>query len=130
MLEYPEIKTIVSQMKTELIGKTVESALLVKKNNNMFMNDEHVARYSLLESGTVERIDMLAPEIYIQLDNGYGILFCQCGGKILYNKSVPPKNYNIIFNFNDGSSLTYSMMLFTLGIYAVSNDDWENRKTG
>lgn len=41
MLEYPEIKTIVSQMETELIGKTVEAGLMVKRNNNMFMNEDH-----------------------------------------------------------------------------------------
>lgn len=105
MLEYPEIKTIVSQMETELIGKTVESGLMVKKNNNMFMNEDHAAQYCLLNGGIITRIEYLASEIYITLDNGYGILFCQCGGKILFNESKPPKNYNIIFNFSDGSSL-------------------------
>lgn len=127
MLEYPEIKTIVSQMNAELIGKTVESGMLVKKSGNMFMNEDHAAQYSLLSGGTVTQIAYLAPEIYIMLDNGYGILFCQCGGKILYNQSKPPKNYNIIFNFTDGSSLTYTMMLFSLGIYTVSHDDWQTR---
>jgi len=130
MLEYPEIKTIASQMKAELIGKTVESGMMVKKNSNMFMNEGHVAKYNLLNGGTVTQIDYLAPEIYIMLDNGYGILFCQSGGKILFNKSKLPKNYNIIFNFTDGSSLTYTMLLFTLGIYAVSHEDWQNRKQG
>ena len=130
MLEYPEIKTIVSQMQTELIGRTVESGAMVNKNNNMFMNKDHAAKYSLLNGGVVTRIECLAPEIYIMLDNGYGILFCQCGGKILLHESEPPKNFNIIFNFTDGSSLTYTMMLFTLGIFAVSHDEWQNRVKG
>ncbi len=127
MLEYPEIKTIVSQMQTELIGKTVESGTMVNKNSNMFMNEDHAAQYSLLNGGTVTRIECLPPEIYIMLDNCYGILFCQCGGKILLNESKPPKNYNIIFNFTDGCSLTYIMMLFTLGIFAISHNEWQNR---
>jgi len=127
MLEYPEIKTIASQMKTELIGKTVESGSLVKKNSNMFMAENHAEQYSLLNGGTVRHIEVLAPDIYVMLDNGYGILFCQSGGKILFNESKPPNNYNIIFNFTDGSSLTYTMMLFTLGIHAISHDDWRNR---
>jgi formamidopyrimidine-DNA glycosylase len=127
MLEYPEIKTIVSQMETELIGKTVVSGSLVKKNSNIFMDESHAARYSLLSGGIVLRIECSAPDIYIKLDNGHGILICQCGGKILYNRSKPPKNYNIILDFSDGSSLTYTMMLFSLGIYAVSHEEWQKR---
>jgi len=130
MFEYPEITTIVKQMKTELIGKTVESGELTKKNGNMFMGENDVAKYSLLSGGAVVQIDCHAPDIYIELDNGYGIMICQSGGKILYNrtKSDVPKSYNIIFTFTDGSSLTYTMSLFTLGIYAVSHEDWRNRK--
>jgi len=127
MLEYPEIKTIVSQMQTGLIGKTVASGALRKKNNNMFMNEGHVAEYGLLNGGTVTRIECLPPEIYIMLDNGYGILFCQCGGKILLNESGAPENFNIVFNFTDGGSLTYTMMLFTLGVFAASHGEWQTR---
>ena len=132
MLEYPEINTIVKQMKTELTGKTVESGELTKKNGNMFMGENDAAKYSLLIGGTVVQIDFHAPDIYIELDNGYGIMICQSGGKILYNKTKSdiPKNYNIIFSFTDESSLTYTMSLFTLGIYAVSREEWLNRKQG
>ena len=83
--------------------------------------------YSLLKGGTITRIECLPPEIYVMLDNGYGMLFCQCGGKILFNEANPPNKHNIIFSFTDGSSLTYTMMLFTLGIFAVSHDDWQSR---
>ena len=49
MLEYPEIKTIVSQMQTALVGKTVASGMVVKKNNNMFTNEDHAAKLQLAE---------------------------------------------------------------------------------
>ena len=114
-------------MKTELIGKTIESAAVIKKNNNLFMSDEKIKKYSLLKDGTVANIFCLNGELYIELDNGYGLLFLQSGGKILFNKSELPKNYNIIFKFTDGCSLTYTMMLFTLGILAVSHEEWQNR---
>ena len=127
MLQYPEIKIIVSQMQAELIGKTVEFGSLVKSNSNMFMAENNAAQYHLLNGGTVRCIEMLAPDIYIMLDNGYGILICQSGGKILFNKSKPPKNHNIIFNFTDGSSLTYTMMLHSMGFIAISHEDWRNR---
>lgn len=127
MLDYPEIKTIVAQMNAELIGKTVESGMMVNKNNNLFMFEYPAAQYDLLRGGTVTRIEDLGEEIYLMLDNGYGILFCACGGKILYNKSKPLDKHNIIFHFTDGSSLTYTMMLCTMGIYAISHEDWQNR---
>ena len=127
MLQYPEIKIIVSQMQDELIDKTIVSSALVKSNSNMYMAENNAAQYHLLNGGTVQHIEMLAPDIYIMLDNGYGILICQSGGKILFNKSKPPKNYNIIFNFTDGSSLTYTMMLHSMGFIAISHEDWRNR---
>ena len=127
MLQYPEIKIIVAQMQTELVGKTIVSSSLVKSNSNMFMAENNAAQYNLLNGGTVQHIEMLAPDIYIMLDNGYGILICQSGGKILFNKSKPPKNYNIIFNFTDRSSLTYTMMLHSMGFIAISHEDWRNR---
>jgi len=127
MLDYPEIKTIASQMNTALIGKTVESGMMVNKNSNLFMFEYPAAQYDLLCGGTVIRIEDLGEEIYIMLDNGYGILFCTCGGKILYNESTPPDKYNVIFHFTDGSNLSYSMKLCTMGIYAVSHEEWKKR---
>ena len=109
MLEYPEIKTIVSQMQTELIGKTITSARMVHFTGNMFMKEEDIDKYAMLYGGTITHIECLPPDIYIALDNGYGILFCQSGGKILLNKSLPTKNHNIIFHFTDGTNLTYTI---------------------
>jgi len=132
MLEYPEIITIIKQMNKEIIGKTVESGALVKHNSNMFMGEGggHADQYSLLRGGTVVSIESLAPDFYIRLDNGYGILIRQSGGKIIFNKTAAdiPKNHNIIFTFTDGSSLTYTMSLFTLGFFAASHKEWEGRK--
>ena len=130
MLEYPEIKTVSGQMETELIGKTVESGTLVKHNNNMFMNAEHASQYSLLSGGTVVKIEHLAPDIFIFLDNGFGLLILQSGGKILFNKTPAdvPKNYNLIYKFTDGSNITYTMSLFTLGFFAVTHEAWHERK--
>jgi formamidopyrimidine-DNA glycosylase len=130
MLEYPEIMTISDQMKNELIGKTLTGGRIEKFCGNMFMNQSESEKYALLSGGKVICIDVSAPDIYIGLDNGFGILICQSGGKILYNRTEAdtPKSYNIRFDFTDGGSLTYSMMLFTLGIYAISESDWNSRK--
>jgi formamidopyrimidine-DNA glycosylase len=129
MFEYPEILTIAGQMRDELIGKTVKSGKLVKKNGNMFMGD---GNYPALEGGTVTQIDCLPHDFYIRLDNGYGIWFGQGGGKILYNPAAsgPPKDYNILFEFTDGSSLTYAVKLYTLGVNALPHSAWQSHVDG
>lgn len=130
MLEYPELNTITNQMKKELIGKTITSGVMVKRSGNMFMGEDEPLKYVLLNRGKIIDIDFFAPEIFIVLDNGYGILFCQSGGSILYHKAATDvtKNCNIRFDFSDGSCLTYTMLLWTLGIYAITCDDWNLRK--
>jgi len=130
MLEYPEISIIARQMNEVLIGKAIESAEVISKNANLFMSETDVEQYKYLCDGVITEIDTMAPDIYIKANNGYGIMICQSGGKLLYhtNNSNVPKNINIRFNFKDNSSLTYTMKLFSLGIFSISHDTWKKRK--
>ena len=75
MLEYPEMYTISKQMQQYLIGKTIQSGELYQGNNNLFMGQSDIDNYKLLAGGKVAEVEFHAPEIYIRLDNGYGILF-------------------------------------------------------
>lgn len=128
MLEYPELYGISEQMKQVLIGKTIHAGKLVKHNNNLFMDVKEAEKYALLSGGKVISVELFAPEIYISLDNGYGILFCQCGGKIQYFKNEAPENCTVSFHFDDGSVLSYTMKLWSMGIYAISHEEWDSRK--
>lgn len=130
MLEYPEMYTISKQMQQYLIGKVIQSGELYQGNNNLFMGQSDIDNYKLLIGGKVTEVEFHAPEVYIRLDNGYGILFCQCGGKILYHEqsSRIPEKHTIHFIFTDGSALSYTMKLWSLGIFAMKWEDWESRK--
>lgn len=130
MLEYPEMYTIAQQMKQSIVGKTIQNGELHKTNSNLFMSSHDAENYQLLSGGKVTEIDFFAPELYIRLDNGYGILICQCGGKILYHpdSSKIADNHSIHFTFTDGTAISYTMKLWSLGIFAVKHEDWENRK--
>lgn len=130
MLEYPEISIITQQMNEVLIGKTIESGKVIRKNSNLFISEADIEQYKLLCDGVITGIDIMSPDIYIKANNGYGILICQSGGKLLYNEtdSNVPKNINIRFDFKDKSVLTYTMKLFSSGIFAISHDTWEKRK--
>ena len=81
MLEYPEIKTLVKQMKNELTGKKIHSGKIVKINSNMFMGKNYEdSQYDVLMGGTITDVDSLPLDIFIKLDNGWGILIRQSGG--------------------------------------------------
>lgn len=130
MLEYPEMYTIAQQMKKCIIGKTIQSGELHKDNNNLFMSTDDADKYKLLYDGTITDVDFYAPDIFIRLDNGYGILICQCGGKFLYYQDIAkiPDNHTIHFAFTNGTGLSYTMKLWSLGIFAIKHEDWDQRK--
>ncbi len=116
MLEYPEMYTIAQQMKQSIVGKTIQNGELHKTNSNLFMSSHDAENYQLLSGGKVTEIDFFAPELYIRLDNGYGILICQCGGKILYHpdSSKIADNHSIHFTFTDGTAISYTMKLWSM----------------
>ena len=123
MFEYPEIKTLARQMKNEIIGKTVQS---IEEVENIYSNEN----YSPCNNGTVKEIECVAPGLYIMLDNGYGIMMKDAGGKLLYNKTSSgiPKNYGVIIKFTDGSNITYSAGLGACWLSSVSHEDWQKQK--
>ena len=118
-------------MRETILGKTVECGTFGNPNSNIFQRENAPESYPMLAGGKVVAVEMCAPDLYVALDNGYGILFCQGGGKILYNPSqeAEPKKYNYRFAFSDGSSVTYSVLLWSLGVYAIPRAEWEERKS-
>ncbi len=126
MLEYPESYTIARQLKESILGKSVTGGEYVNPNANIFNPEGAAERYPRSVGGTVTDIVYHAPDIFIVLDNGHGILFRQGGGKILYQDSAVqrPDKYNFRFSFSDGSSLTYSVMLWSYGVDVIDHEAW------
>ncbi len=127
MLEYPESYTIARQMREAILGKTVASGEYVNPNANIFNPEGASDRYSRSVGGTVTEIQYHAPDLYIALDNGYGIQFRQGGGKIFYSDapSGEPKKYNFRFAFTDGSGVTYSVLLWSYGVDVIDHAAWD-----
>lgn len=126
MLEYPESYTIARQMRSVLLGKTVAGCEYVNPNANIFNPEGAQERYPHAIGGTVSEVVYHAPSIYIALDNGYGILIRQGGGKILYHASPSgePNKYHFRIPFSDGGSLTYSVLLWSYGVDVIPRDSW------
>ena len=123
MFEYPEMKTLARQMETAIIGKTVES---VDEVESIFSHED----YTPCHHGTVKAIEFAPPGVAIMLDNGYGILMRDAGGKLLYNQTpvAVPQNYAVLVKFTDGSSLFYAAGLGASWLAAVTYGDWEKQK--
>lgn len=129
MLEYPESYTIARQMGKVLLGKTVASGEYVNPNANIFNPEGVPGCYHHGVGGTVSAVTYCAPDIFITLDNGYGVLFRQGGGKIRYYDplSGEPGKYNYRFAFSDGSGLTYSVQLWSYGVDVIDHAAWASR---
>lgn len=130
MLEYPESFTIARQMRESILGKTVAGGEYVNPNANIFNPDGAVERYPQAVGGSITEVVYHAPDIYVVLDNGRGIQFRQGGGKIRYHAAASdePKKYNFCFSFSDGSSLTYSVLLWSYGVDVISHAAWADQK--
>lgn len=129
MLEYPESHTIAQQMREAMLGKTVAGGEYVNPNANIVGPEGAVGRFPLAVGGTITDVVYHAPDIYVALDNGYGIQFRQGGGKILYYGAPAErtKKYNFHFPFSDGSGLTYSVLLWSSGVDVIDHGAWALR---
>lgn len=126
MLEYPESSTIARQMRETILGKTIAGGEYVNPNANIFHPEGAPGRYPLAVGGAVTDVVYHAPDLYVALDNGYGIQFRQGGGKILYYDAPADraKKYNFHFPFADGSGLTYSVLLWSYGVDVLDHAAW------
>ncbi len=127
MLEYPESYTISRQMREAILGKTVAGSEYVNPNANIFNPEGASGRLPRAVGGKITDVVYHAPDIYVALDNGYGIQFRQGGGKILYYgaPSGEPQKYNFRFPFTDGSGLTYSVLLWSYGVDVIDHAAWD-----
>lgn len=127
MLEYPESYTIARQMRETILGKTIAHGEYVHPNANIFNPEGAPDRYPNAAGGTVTDVLYHAPDIYVKLGNGYGIVFRQGGGKIRYYDapSGEPTKYNFRFSFLDGSGLAYSVLLWSYGVDVIDHAAWD-----
>lgn len=129
MLEYPESDIIARQMRETILGKAIVGGEYINPNANIFNPEGAPERYPLAAGGVVSDVAYHAPDTYVMLHNGYGILFRQGGGKIRYHASPSeePKKVNFRFPFSDGSGLTYAVQLWSYGVDVIDHEAWAAR---
>ncbi|MDY6964726.1 MAG: DNA-formamidopyrimidine glycosylase family protein [Halobacteriota archaeon] len=115
-LELPEIQNLAEQMKPTLKGKTIteitisdRSASLIKQG--MCNLDE---RKDEIIASKIKGVNTKGKWIFLEFDNGKLLLLGEIIGKFLYQEdpSEIPEKYHLLFDFDDGTSLTFQSSLY------------------
>jgi formamidopyrimidine-DNA glycosylase len=114
MIEMPEATTIAGQMQQTLTGKTVARFARGPLTHKFLWLSRPDEEYqSLLPGLTVTGADSFGRSIYLRLGK-YMLWWGDTGGKILHHApgAVLPKKYHLLWEFADGSSLTFAMEMW------------------
>jgi formamidopyrimidine-DNA glycosylase len=115
MLEYPEINTIVKQMRETLKGKTVEEASFGAAAKKFVFTKETPEEFrERLVGQTITEIESCSNHLYIMTDGGQCLQIGDTGGRILYHadESTIPKKRDLLVVFSDGSTLSVAVQMW------------------
>lgn len=118
MPELPEITNIARQVKTHLVGKTVQNIeVLQPKSLNMPVEQFTAA----LTGAQIVDACNRGKWVLIETDRGWLMISLGMGGEILLTRRESlPEKYRLIFDFTDGSCLAVNFWWFGYAHYALS----------
>ena len=126
MIEMPEAYTIANQMNETLVGKTIDHFDRGNLTHKFLWLNRPVEEYQVILRGKcVEGSSSFGRSIYLNLGDNM-LWWSDTGGKILYHAPDEklPKKYHLIWQFTDGSSLTFSMRMWG-GVKLLDRDDYD-----
>lgn len=115
MIEMPEATTIASQMQTTLVGKTISRFALGSLTHKfLWLNRPDEEYQAILADRTITAASSYGRSIYLHLGKDYLLWWGDTGGKILYHAQGEelPKKYHLVWDFLDGSHLTFAMQMW------------------
>ncbi len=116
MIELPEAATIARQMQNELPGKRIRSCTTNDSPHKFAFFTPSAGEFPARLEGTLIRQISHNGRGFIQaeLDDGQTLQWCEMGGRILFKPAgeTPPKKHQLLLTFDDGSSLTVSLVLW------------------
>ena len=115
MIEMPEAVTLARQMKTELTGKTiVRFARGTQTHKFLWLNRPDEEYATILAGKTVTGASSYGRSVYIHMGKENLLWWTDAGGKILYHApgEEPPVKCHLLWEFNDGSHLAYSLQMW------------------
>ena len=114
MIEMPEAATLARQMNETLKDKTITRFARGSQTHKfLWLNRPDEEYQSLLAGKTITGADSFGRSIYLRLGEVM-LWWGDTGGKILYHEpgAALPKKYHLLWEFADGSSLTFAMEMW------------------
>lgn len=133
-LELPEILNLAKEMETTLKGKTIKNITLSDRSASLIKQgmcnlDE---RKDEIIASKIKGVNTKGKWIFLEFDNGKLLLLGEIIGKFLYhkNQSEIPKKYHVLFDFDDGASLTFQSSLYAFLEVATKEELNEHKYAG
>jgi len=114
MIEMPEATTIASQMNTTLTGKTITRFSRGPLTHKfLWLNRPDEEYHSMLSGRTITGAESFGRSIYLRMED-LMLWWGDTGGRINYHEpgATLPKKYHLLWEFDDGSSLTFAMEMW------------------
>lgn len=114
MIEMPEAYTIAGQMKTELDGKTISSFKQGNLSHKFLWLNRPIEEYqNTLPGKRITNATSYGRSMYLHLDDCM-LWWSDTGGRLQIHKTgeALPKKYHLIWNFSDGTVLTFNLQMW------------------
>ncbi len=115
-LELPEVLNISKQLNSTVRGRTVSNVSLGSRCAGIIKlgMSNLDKRKDEIVNGTVNSIQAKGKWIFLEFSNDRVLLLGELIGKLLYHRSGSelPKNYHVLFEFDDNSSLSFQSSLY------------------
>ena len=115
MFEIPEYVTIANQMKGSLSGKRISQGTLGNSPHKFVWYNLEPADFAAKVKGrVVGKAYTRGRWLFVPVEDGYVLVFGECGGKILLHKSalMLPHKYHLSLHFEDGTALSAATQMW------------------
>ena len=115
MFEVPEYVTIANQMKRILSGKRISQGTLGNSPHKFVWYNLEPADFAAKVRGrVVGKAYTRGRWLFVPVEDGYVLVFGECGGKILLHKSalMLPQKYHLSLHFEDGTALSAATQMW------------------
>lgn len=125
MLEFPEVKTISSQLDKELAGKSVTAVLPPNKPHKFcWFNGEPDTYEARIKNSKIESVKGFGIYVEINFDNGKKLCFNDgVNARIIYDSKLP-KTYQLLIYLSDNIILAFSVAMY--GGIILHDGDYDN----
>ena len=132
--ELPEVLKVSKQMENKLVGKKITNIVLTEYSKSIIkqgMSNLDTRQNDILNN-SIKKIKPKGKWIFLEFQNNNILMFGEIIGKFSYiekGESLPLK-YHVIFQFDDGSSLTFQSSLYAFLTVATREEKEMHRYAG